>query len=232
MIGRITKIACAGGKVVYTVKTEKETITLFSKDFENLALVSLAEESGNIQVGCNENIAAVNTVLTFKDPVKPGANGELLAIDFVPGSFKFVAVDKSKAPSDVFDINNSNSKNSNLEDQTKDAMLDAIRNAMRKVQDGEKREQGFIEKIECDNKGMYMFFKTDTQIIKLSRISPTIPITAFTPDIQGIQFGCGLKQLDILVVFTYKPNADPKSKIPGDLISLEFMPKSFKLENF
>ena len=40
-----------------------------------------------------------------------------------------------------------------------------------------------------------------------------------------------MKTVEIPVVSTCKPAADPKSKTSGDLVALEFVPKSFVLED-
>ncbi len=96
---------------------------------------------------------------------------------------------------------------------------------------GEKREFGFIEKVECSNKGMFFFFKTETQTLKLASSSPqAIQMQAFTKEVEQLQFGCSLKQVDIPVVFTYKQESNPKAKSNGELIAMEFVPKSFILE--
>ncbi len=110
-------------------------------------------------------------------------------------------------------------------------IMQHIKNTMRQPSAGEQRELGFIEKIECTNKGMFFHLKTQTQTFKLAAASPqSIQMRAFTPEIAQIQFGCNLKQVDIPVVFTYKPTSDPKAKSNGEIIALEFMPKSFTLE--
>jgi hypothetical protein len=57
-----------------------------------------------------------------------------------------------------------------------------------------------------------------------------LSIRGFTPDIESLRFGCNMKPVEIPVVFTYKPAADPKSKTSGDLVALEFVPKSSVLE--
>ncbi|MGI9034925.1 MAG: tetratricopeptide repeat protein [Pyrinomonadaceae bacterium] len=92
IVGHITKIVCSAEKVVYTVKTGTETVTLYSKDFQTLSLVALSKGSESVEFGCNANTANLNTVLTFKkaDNPKSGAKGELTAIDFVPDDFRFV----------------------------------------------------------------------------------------------------------------------------------------------
>ena len=91
MIGSISKIACVSKSIVYTVKAENETLTLTSKDFQNLALVSFDDDSSDASVECNANLSKFKTVLTYKPLAEKSTHkGELLAIDFVPSYFKFM----------------------------------------------------------------------------------------------------------------------------------------------
>ncbi len=237
VIGRIQKIDCKAKNIIYTIQADGETFALSSKDFENLALVAFVADVENTQVGCGVNISAVNSVLTYK-PQKDSKNasrGELIAIDFVPKDFIFVEVSENQDEA-TEEVDNEEEtvlpvKEEDLDAQRRTAMTQAIKNAMRQPLAGEKRELGFIEKIECDNKGMFFYIKTQTQTLKLAAASPqAIQMRAFTPEVEQIQFGCGLKQVDIPVVFTYKESSNAKAKSNGEIIALEFMPKNFVLE--
>jgi hypothetical protein len=78
---------------------------------------------------------------------------------------------------------------------------------------------------------MFFHFKTPTQSLKLSAASPqTLQMKAFTPEIEQLQFGCGMKEVDVPVVFTYRESLDLKGGSVGEIIALEFVPKSFILE--
>ncbi len=107
-------------------------------------------------------------------------------------------------------------------------MMDAIRERVRKPAAGETREMGFIERSECTNKGAFMYVKIGSQVLKL--VYPQgLFIGAFTPEIENLQLGCGMKAIDIPVVIVYKPSATAKSKAVGEMVSLEFVPKTFTL---
>ena len=212
VIGRIQKIDCKGKTIIYTVKTDSETFALSSKDFENLALVAYVAEIENTQVGCGVNISAVNVVLTYKpqNDSKNVSRGELIAIDFVPKDFIFMEVSENQNETETVDSEEKpvpRIKEEDSDARRRAAMTQAIKNALRQPLSGEKRELGFIEKVECDNKGMFFYIKTQTQTFKLAAASPqAIQIRAFTPEIEQIQLGCGLKQIDVPVVFTYTEN--------------------------
>ena len=236
IIGRIQKIECKAKIVIYTIKTDAETLTLSSKDFAGLILTAFVPDAENANVGCGENIADINTVLTYKPQAdaKNVNRGELVAVDFVPKNFRFM--DVSEKPAETVEVYEEietapTVKNLDSDASRREAMMQAIKDAIRQPLEGEKRELGFIEKVECSKKGMFFHFKTTTQTLKLFVASPqSLQMKAFTPEAGQIQFGCGMKQVDIPVVFTYKETIDLKGGSAGEIIALEFVPKSFTLD--
>jgi len=239
IIGQIQKIVCKNGNITYNVKTDGEAFTLSSKDFQALELTSHISVAVNAEVGCEANIAGINLVITYKPQAKSTTDnrGELLAIDFVPKNFRFIEASEGGNETEEIYVSEAAAplspvKNEDFDQQRRAAMIQAIKNAMRQPQAGERRELGFIERVECGSKGMFFYIKNVVQTFKLSAASPqAIEIRGFTPEIEQLQLGCNLKQVDIPVVFTYKENADSKTKSNGALMALEFVPKSFKLEN-
>ena len=118
-----------------------------------------------------------------------------------------------------------------MADMRRKAMMESIKQNLRKAGAGERRELGFIERSECTNKGMFFYIKAGTQILKLSKAqTPPLMLGGYTPDIENLQVGCGMKQVEIPVVFIFKESTEAKAKVAGELISLEFVPKSFTLE--
>ncbi len=236
VIGRIQKVDCKGNAVTYTVKTDTETFTLASNGFEELALVALIPSVENTEVGCGANLAAINSVITYK-PQTTGRNagrGELVAMDFVPNNFRFMDTSQNyNHTGDIYESEQSSSSTNSENSGTGsgEELNGAIKNALRQPKTGEKREIGLIEKVECGARGMFFIIKSAAQTYKLAASSPqSIQMRGFTPEITKIQFGCNLKQVDIPVVFTYKNESDAKTKSDGELISLEFVPKNFVLE--
>jgi len=235
IVGQIQKIECKD-KITYSVKTASETFTLASKDFENLQSNTFVAGTEGVQIGCGVNIAGFNAALTYKPQtdVKTGVRGELTAIDFVPKNFRIMSADELKDESETLHVAEQPPpplKTEDFEARRREAMTQSIKSALRQPLTGEKRELGFIEKVECGSKGMFFFIKNQTQIFKLAAATPqAIQVRAFTPDIEQLQIGCAMKQVDIPVIFTFKENSDSKAKSNGDLIALEFVPKSFVLE--
>ena len=141
---------------------------------------------------------------------------------FVPKNFRL----KTEA-----EIAESESKQAALaENEMRNAIEQGIKNAMRQPQDGERREIGIAEKIECGGKSVVFIVKTETQVLKLKTDSPqNLKIAAFTPEVGTMQFGCGAKLPAVPAVVTFRPSADAKDKIQGEIIALEFVPQGFKL---
>ncbi len=208
VVGRIQKIECKGKSIAYSVKTDNETLTLASRDFESLTLTAYVADAEKAQIGCGENVAAFNAVLTYKPQAdgKSVVRGELIAVDFVPNNFRTMSADELRKETETVYAEEAPPapiKNDDFSAQRRAAMMQSIKTAMRQPQTGEKRELGFIERVECTNKAMFFYFKTQTQTLKLSAASPqSIQMHAFTPEVEQIKFGCSLKQVDVPVVFT------------------------------
>ncbi len=254
-LGRIQKVECKN-PIVFTVKTDTETFTLTSKDFENLALMAFDADAQNSQIGCDANLAAFKAVVTYKPlaveaaKTKTAPRGELVAIDFVPQNFKFMdaaaladqTANAFQATEEMIVSNAPSSSaqppppaampNQDFDRQRRAAMMAALKGTMRQPEPGETRALGTIEKIECTSKGaMFFHLKTGAQILKLNAVSPqSVQLRSYTAEAQEIQFGCGLKQVDIPVVFTYKATPNQKNKTNGEIVALEFVPKSFTLD--
>jgi hypothetical protein len=52
----------------------------------------------------------------------------------------------------------------------------------------------------------------------------------YTRDLEGLQFGCGMKAVEVPVIFIYTPSKDVKAKTAGELVAMEFVPKGFLLD--
>lgn len=238
VLGQIQKIECKNKTITYTVKAGNEVFTLFSKDFESLNLITFVPENENVAISCDAKIADIFSVLTYKTQsgVKNGTRGELVAVEFVPGSFRLMT--PAEMAEDPFerannaDESSSASNSQNLPTTTaSERNLNYIKNSLRQPQAGEKREMGFIEKLECGQKGNIFHIKTATETLMLGVNSmQAVQIRGFTPEIQQVKFGCGMKQVDIPVIVTYKEGASLKTGAVGELVSLEFVPKNFKLD--
>jgi len=232
VLGQIVKISCKGANVIYSIRSGAGTFELSSKDFGELVITTFVPENGNADVGCTSDLASANAVLTYR----PGANanapsrGELIAIEFVPNNFRFIDLKaEGKPPTYVVEEIGPPANDATSIAQRRAAITEGIRQALRKPETGERREIGFIERTECSSKGIFVHIKTATQSFKLANTPEMIAMRAFTADTENLQMGCGMKQIDIPVVFVFKENPNAKTSVAGDLVSLEFVPKGFSL---
>ncbi len=245
VLGKIEKIDCKKRPIVFTVKTAAETFSVTARDFSSLSLSAIDTEATNAQVGCDANVAAFSALVTYK-PVadaKSTAKGELVAVEFVPADFRIMTEDEMKAATlIVYDLPTPPRKlaadstfsvpsPAEMEAKRREMIIQGIKENLRKPGEGEKQGFGFLEKIECADKAAYFYFRTEKQTIKLLSSPTQQPnIIVYTPDLGGVQFGCGLKPIEFPAVFIYGGKPDTKAKTEGSVLSIEFVPKSFVLQ--
>ena len=106
-----------------------------------------------------------------------------------------------------------------------------LQEALRPPAEGEKQIQGTLLRLECDAKGILFVIQLADRIIKLrSKTFENVQITAFTND-AGTEITCGPRKPANPVVVCYQPTSDLKAKHDGEMRSLEFVPKDFKLKS-
>lgn len=250
VIGRIQSINCKVRPIAYSIKTDDGTFTVTSKDFQSLTLMAFAENADQASLGCDAKLADLNAVLTYKaSSAAKGTNrGELVAVEYVPPDFRLMDEKEmavatnyvegsfsqtSENPPAVINVGTGNAPNvQDVETQRRDAMMNYIKTAIRQPAQGEKRELGFIDKAECTNKGViYFYLHTQTQTLKLFNASPrSIQMRTFAPDMEDVRIGCPMRSVDAPVVFVFKDVSDTKAKTNGEILSLEFVPKTFVLD--
>ncbi len=246
VIGRVSRIDCRVRPLAFTVKTPAETFIVSSKDFDSLELNAYEVTAKGMQIGCESDVSAINAVVTYRRnaAAKAPSRGDLVAVEFVPANFRFLTPDELKdARLVIYEQPDTASGTSggppppavsNGDDDAKrrDAMFRGIREGLRQPADGQKREIGFLDAIECTNKGMFFALRTDAGRLRLTAADPQqIQISGYTPDLAAVQFGCGVGAIDFPVVFIFTVKADTKARTDGELRSLEFVPKGFTLDN-
>lgn len=233
-VGYLEKIACVKGEITYTIKTDAETLTLSTKDFSSLDLMSMIEEAQNMDFGCDAKVKDYLAVFNYRPATdtKAKSRGNLMAITFVPKFFRLKTEEEMKDARQVMIVEDEPTREippqvqEDMEKKRREAMLEEIKQALRTPLDGEKREIGVVERIECSNNSIFFIAKIGTQTLKLKAKSPQdVKIMTFTSDAGGLQFGCGVKLPPLPAVITYRP----KDK-DGEMVALEYVPKSFKLD--
>ncbi|HEY2866007.1 MAG TPA: tetratricopeptide repeat protein [Pyrinomonadaceae bacterium] len=251
-VGYIEKIECKGPAVTYAIKTDSGPLVLSGKDFQGLAVNTFTPAADNLSIGCGANLADLYAVLTFKDRPSGASKGDLVSLEFVPKTFRLMTKEElEKAESELpttapppsrrsATVVQTNARLSppnqniptpqDIDAQRREMIMQHIRGSIRQPADGEKREIGFLQKIECTNKGMFYNMKTATSILRLQDAKPgSLKITVYAQDLNGVQYGCNTSILDYPVVFIYIDTPNAKLKTAGEIVSLDFVPKTFTL---
>ncbi|HYJ91699.1 MAG TPA: tetratricopeptide repeat protein, partial [Pyrinomonadaceae bacterium] len=246
VLGSIDKVVCKGSAISYIVKTDAGPLTLTSKDFQSLMLNTFTD-TGDVSLGCDANLSNLYAVLTFKERSAGAIQGDLVAVEFVPKAFRLMAKEElekvptlppaQKPTEKIMIVSSAGTKTlsgpitpEDIEKQRREMMMAGMRSAIRQPADGQKRELAFLQKVECTNKGVFFNMKTDMTVLRLFNPKPeSLPIRVFTPDLGGVQLGCNASVMDFPSVVIYTDKPDAKLKTAGEILSLDFVPKTFTL---
>ncbi len=251
VIGRVQKIDCRKMPVTYTIDAGGTTLTLTSRNFQDLTVGVFESSQADLQIGCDANIASLNSVITYR-AAAPSAKsrGELIALEFVPADFRILTEEEAKqlrAEVNAYERFASYADSrasagpppppriverpSAMPDEAlhRKMMMDSLRSTVKTPGPGQKREFGMLEKIECKGRDMLFSFKTQAGLMKASA-SKNPEIIMFVQDLAGVQFGCGMKPIEFPVVFIYSDKPNTKAKTVGEVTYLAFVPQSFTLE--
>jgi hypothetical protein len=194
-------------------------------DFQGLSVNTFTMAANGIDIGCDQDVSAFNAVVTFSPAAgsKPGLRGELQSVEFVPDNFRYVT-DKEEPLGNEFPAQTP-------DEAQRRAMTQAIRKELKTPAAGQKREIGYLEKIECTSKGIFYDFRSGDRLLRLYSQTPqSVAVRLFTRDLDGIEFGCSLKPMDTPAVFIYADKRDEKSRSDGELVTIDIVPKTFTLE--
>jgi hypothetical protein len=188
---------------VYSVKTDSETFSLTSKDFQGLTILTFVPENDG-EVGCSSDLSKSTIVITYREAAGQNApmRGELVALEFVPDDFRLVDLKaEPDSPTYVVEDTGPAPVEGEMAEQRRNMMMQGIRDALSKPADGETQDLGFIERAECTKDGMFFFIKTSSQTLRLAGPKQPLKMRAFTPDIESLQIGCGMKSVEVPIVF-------------------------------
>jgi Tfp pilus assembly protein PilF len=113
---------------------------------------------------------------------------------------------------------------------TEEANIRSINEVLRQIKDGEKRVVGNIEKIECKGRNISYLVKTPGGNLTLtSKDFQVLEVGSFTADANNINIGCSADLSALNAVITFKEASATKPGSLSELVSLEFVPKTFRL---
>ncbi len=111
-----------------------------------------------------------------------------------------------------------------------EAMNESVEEALRQPQDGEQRVRGQLTRIDCGAKGIIFSVQTQGRLYQFSAIDfEGVDFTSYVTGMTG-QVKCGPRSPADEAVIIYRPAKDAKAKADGQIVSVEFVPKEFKLK--
>jgi hypothetical protein len=101
---------------------------------------------------------------------------------------------------------------------------------LRKPGTGEQQERGLLTNVACDARGVTFNLTVGARVLKLWTADlNNIHLATYTPDVSG-DMTCGPRRPANNVVVIYRPAKEPRAKVDGTLVAVEFVPKNFELK--
>lgn len=111
------------------------------------------------------------------------------------------------------------------------AEIEGINRALRKPKDNEKRILAHLQQISCNENGVLYSVKAgDTALRLRTKDLQEITWVSFAP-VAKKTIGCGELQEPVFAVLTYIESVDKPSMSVGELVAVETVPETFKLQN-
>jgi hypothetical protein len=94
VVGTLAEIDCRDKRIVYTIKIGGETLRLVNDSVSDIILTGFTANFVNYQVGCGSVKNGMFAVVTYRGAAleTPEIKGELIALEFVPKNFRFMAI--------------------------------------------------------------------------------------------------------------------------------------------
>jgi hypothetical protein len=230
IVATIERVDCSQGKVQFAVRSNGKEISLSSADFQKLVLRTFDKDAAGGEIGCDTQIKTRTAVVTYKEP------GDLIAIEFVPASFRLLTADEIMQPrahlvrQDQVDAEGYSLKDraapANEHASKPDASRVDIIKALGTPTDGEKRDIGYLQAIECGT-DFYLLMRTSAGTLRLqSPLGKALHTASFVAEIPAADLTCSSRPGDYPVVVTYRPMASGY----GTIVALAIVPRDFKLD--
>lgn len=104
-----------------------------------------------------------------------------------------------------------------------------LEEALRKPAEGQRRIQGLLTRIDCGVRGIFFTLKVDEEVLRLrAERFEDVNVTTYAPDVGG-EITCGVRKNGNPVVIIFVPQKDLENKSDGIAISIDFVPRDFRL---
>jgi tetratricopeptide (TPR) repeat protein len=232
VVGSIDSIKCTGKDISYLVTPRTgPKISFTSPDFASVRMTVAKEGDNTFQIGCDISLASELAVINFRpaaSAVNPnGSAGEVTAISFVPENFRLKTIAEMNAARPVAIDNDITRRSGPSADVTADSIQRSIAQSLRRLQKGEQRISGTIEKIDCSGDGVVYEISSGEKQIRLVQAGNEKPeIGWFTVASSQLPLTCGSGPLSANTLITYLPE-ERNGRTGGTIRAIEFVPAGF-----
>lgn len=161
------------------------------------------------------------------DQLKVYAENTLRTVNSLEAQLANIKMERKREESDI--VTDVPLSDEEIARRREKAILESLNATLRTPKRDEKRLIGYVTKIDCQPNQIIFSVKADDQIFELKGDSfDTLTLISFESKLVDSEFGCGVMKKENLAVITFRPSANVKSKITGEIISVEFVPKNFK----
>jgi hypothetical protein len=210
-------------------------LSLTSTGFQNLRMSVLLEGEYSFQIDCGVNFSRYLTVLGYQPAAnkKPNIKPQLTSITFVPDFFVLKTPAELAASRAVVvedDLLRRGRGVGTIErialDESKpDKRFSAIAASLRQPQNGEIRQHGTLERIDCSGSNVEITTLLGSKRVTLTTSSPAdINVSWFGVDASQVPLTCGAAPMIPNALFTFVPQNSG-----GILKAVEFVPAGFTL---
>lgn len=231
-LGTIDRIACDDGQIRFSIKTATERLTLRARKFDDLRFSVAVPGTRSFAFRCDSRMPDDNALVVYRGEPRPGSDGEITAITFVPKDFvyrtreeliaaPFVIVEGRPGGDISGNAKEAAAAREAMEREMRETQMSDIEERLRVPQPGDVRVIGVPESLTCQNGRINVSVKVGDEIRQFSApISKPFEVQSFNSQALLVELGCRAKLPSVPAVITYRG---------GELVAVEFVPTYFKL---
>lgn len=241
-VGRFGKIECKGDRILYRFQTGSGDLRLFGKQFDDLRIKILIEGTRAFAFKCDSAVSDELAVIVYRPSLQrsSAADGELIAINFVPGNFKLRSLKEvANTPIVIIEgrpptITDNNEKlaaaeRAEMEREMRETQLRDLEDRLRKPMEGEHRILAIPEGPICSAGKMRITARNSEGIFELqARITNGFEAHSFNSETGVLEIGCRSPLPSLPAVITFRRN--PQNENDRELIAIEFVPKFYRFK--
>ena len=188
------------------------------------------EGDSTFQIGCDASLASELAVINYRPAAVPTSDrsaGQLTAISFVPESFRLKTFAEMIAARPVAVDNDTIRRFGPSAEVNPDTIHRSITQSLRRLQKGEQRVSGTIEKIDCSPGNAAFTISAAGKTYKLEKAPSGRPeIGWFTVASSQFPVACGSGPIGATTLITFIPAAS-QNGLDGVIKAIEFVPDGF-----